>query len=98
MNTRPIILAPTLHSQRSAKNVTSFIYLDNNATTQIAPEVLDAMLPYLRQAYGNPASTQYAMGREASRAVEKARAQAAGKLNAGESDDEEGKGSYENQV
>jgi len=66
--------------------VSSFIYLDNNATTQIAPEVLEAMLPYLRQAYGNPASTQYALGREASRAVEKARAQVADKLNARESE------------
>ena len=32
------------------------IYLDHNATTPVAPEVLDAMLPYLTQQYGNPSS------------------------------------------
>jgi cysteine desulfurase len=32
------------------------IYLDHNATTPVAPEVLDAMLPYLKQHYGNPSS------------------------------------------
>jgi cysteine desulfurase len=32
------------------------IYLDHNATTPIAPEVLDTMLPYLNQHYGNPSS------------------------------------------
>jgi cysteine desulfurase len=38
------------------------IYLDYNATTPVAPEVLDAMLPYLRDAYGNPSSS-HAAGR-----------------------------------
>ncbi len=32
------------------------VYLDNNATTAVAPEVLEAMLPYLRESYGNPSS------------------------------------------
>ena len=32
------------------------IYLDNNATTKVAPEVVDAMLPYLSEYYGNPSS------------------------------------------
>ena len=32
------------------------IYMDNNATTRVAPEVLDAMMPYLRDYYGNPSS------------------------------------------
>ena len=32
------------------------IYLDHNATTPVAPEVLDALLPYLRDQYGNPSS------------------------------------------
>ena len=47
------------------------IYLDNNATTQIAPEVLDVMLPLLRDGFGNPSSV-YALGREAA-AAERAR-------------------------
>jgi cysteine desulfurase len=32
------------------------VYLDNNATTQLEPDVLEAMLPYLRDFYGNPSS------------------------------------------
>lgn len=60
---------------------TDVIYLDHNATTPIDPEVLDAMLPYLREAFGNP-SSDHALGREAHRAVEGARAQVAGLIGA----------------
>lgn len=52
------------------------IYLDNAATTAIDPEVLDAMLPWLREHYGNPGGL-YSLGREAAAAVENARAQVA---------------------
>lgn len=48
------------------------IYLDNAATTQISPVVLDEMMPYLRDEYGNP-GTVYALGRRAAEAVEQAR-------------------------
>lgn len=48
------------------------IYLDNNATTPVAPEVLEAMLPYLRQSFGNPSSI-HTPGRAARAAVESAR-------------------------
>ena len=52
------------------------IYLDNAATTQVAPEVLEAMMPYLTDEFGN-ASSLYALGRRASEAVETARKQVA---------------------
>lgn len=50
------------------------IYLDNNATTAAAPEVVEAMLPWLSGHYGNP-SAGYRFGREARRAIEEARGQ-----------------------
>ena len=46
------------------------IYLDNSATTPIDQRVVDAMLPYLTQHFGNPASSTHEFGRIASRAVE----------------------------
>jgi cysteine desulfurase len=52
------------------------IYLDNNATTQVAPEVFDAMAPYLHEIYGNPASA-HSLGRRVKSAVERAREQVA---------------------
>jgi cysteine desulfurase len=57
------------------------IYLDYNATTPVAPEVLDAMLPFLREEYGNPSST-HAYGRRAHEAVERARTQVAALIGA----------------
>lgn len=52
------------------------IYLDNAATTPIAPKVLEVMMPYLKNEYGN-AGTIYSLGRQAAKAVEKARKQVA---------------------
>ena len=52
------------------------IYLDYNATTPIAPDVLDAMLPYLREQFGNPSSS-HAYGAGAHAGVDRARAQVA---------------------
>ena len=52
------------------------IYMDNAATTATRPEVLEAMLPYFTEHYGNPSSI-HSVGRDARRAVEKARAQVA---------------------
>ena len=57
-------------------NVSLPIYLDHNASTPILPEVLDAMLPYLRDRYGNPSSTHH-YGRVTRQAVELARQQVA---------------------
>ena len=57
------------------------IYLDNNATTQMADAVREAMLPYLESEHGNPSSI-HATGREAKEAVESARRQVAKLINA----------------
>jgi cysteine desulfurase len=57
------------------------IYLDNNATTRVAPEVFDAMAPYLKDGYGNPSSA-YSLGRQMRSAVEHARDQVAQLLGA----------------
>ena len=57
------------------------IYLDHNATTPVAPEVLDAMLPYFSERFGNP-SSGHAYGREARAAVDRARAEVADLLGA----------------
>ncbi len=52
------------------------IYLDNNATTRVAPEVFRAMQPYLTENYGNPSSA-HSLGRNMKSAVESSRAQVA---------------------
>ncbi|HZE19745.1 MAG TPA: cysteine desulfurase family protein [Candidatus Angelobacter sp.] len=59
----------------------SRIYLDHNASTPVRPEVLEAMLPYFAEHFGN-ASSVHAFGQEAKGAVEDARAQVAALLNA----------------
>ena len=56
------------------------IYLDNNATTAVDPQVLDAMLPYLKEQYGNPSSA-YTFGKKVARAIDHAREQVAALLH-----------------
>jgi cysteine desulfurase len=58
------------------------VYLDNHATTPVDPRVLDAMLPYFREVFGNSASRNHEFGWKAEEAVENARAQVAKLLNA----------------
>ncbi|MFY9618597.1 MAG: aminotransferase class V-fold PLP-dependent enzyme [Pyrinomonadaceae bacterium] len=62
------------------------IYLDNNATTQVAPEVFEAMQPFLTSHYGNP-SSGHALGRESRAAVEQARKEVADLLGARDPDE-----------
>ena len=57
------------------------IYLDNNATTALHPEVLKVMLPFLTAQQGNPASN-HTFGRKAHTAIEEAREKVAASLNA----------------
>ncbi len=59
----------------------STIYLDNNATTRIAPEVLEEMMPYLTELYGNP-SSMHTFGGQVHRNIEEARERVALLLNA----------------
>ena len=61
------------------------IYLDNAATTKTAPEVVEAMLPYFTEYYGN-ASSIYSLGRESKEAMTKARAAIAAVLGAKENE------------
>ena len=58
------------------------IYLDYGATTPCDPRVVDAMIPWLREHFGNPASRSHAYGWEAEAAVEKARADVAALIGA----------------
>jgi cysteine desulfurase len=56
------------------------IYMDNNATTRVAPEVLDIMLPYLSDLYGNP-SSMHSFGGQVGKAVDAAREEIAALLH-----------------
>jgi cysteine desulfurase len=57
------------------------IYFDNNATTQVAPEVLEEMLPYFHDLYGNP-SSMHSFGGQVKKKVEEAREKVAALLGA----------------
>ena len=58
------------------------IYLDHNATTPMDPRVLEAMLPFFGEKYGNPASLHHPPGCDAAKTVEEARAKVAAKIGA----------------
>ncbi len=58
------------------------IYLDHNATTPVDPQVLEAMLPFFTEYFGNPSSLNHSYGWEAEAGVEKARETIASAINA----------------
>lgn len=62
-------------------NSPAICYFDNNATTQVAPEVVEAMLPFLREHWGNPSSS-YAFGRQLAAHIDDARTKIAGLIHA----------------
>lgn len=65
--------------------MSTVIYLDNNATTQVDPLVMEAMLPYFTQYYGNP-SSMHSFGGQVGKALKQARSQVASLLGAEESE------------
>ena len=70
-----------LYLRGIAMNLNQNIYLDNNATTSLDPDVLEAMLPYFKGTFGNPSST-HTHGQQARRGLDNAREQTAATLNA----------------
>src|SRR4051812_2223800 len=63
----------------------NLVYLDNNATTRPAPEVVAAMVPYLQEFYGNPSSV-HRFGQRARQAIDEARAQVAALVGCSDSE------------
>src|SRR3954452_10515099 len=61
------------------------VYLDNNATTQPAPEVVKAMMPYLAGFYGNPSSV-HRLGQRSRQAIDEARAKIAALVGSADSE------------
>lgn len=67
--------------KNQGRNGMNIVYTDNNATTRVAPEVLEEMLPYLSEYYGNP-SSMHSFGGNVGRKITEARAKVADLINA----------------
>ena len=78
----PALAHPRLQEASDAAPNTPPIYLDNQSSTRVDPRVLEAMLPYFTEEFGNPHSTSHAYGRIAAEAVERARGEIAALINA----------------
>ena len=74
-------LGPSAIARYLGRPMKPLTYLDNNATTRLLPEVLEAMLPFLAEEHGNPSSA-YRLGSRAHRAIERAREQVAALVGA----------------
>ncbi len=83
---KPCLIVTTVQSRLQSSDTTTAnnrpLYLDAQATTPVDPRVLDAMLPYMTNMYGNPHSRTHAYGWESEKAVEVAREQVARLINA----------------
>jgi len=73
-----------LGKQETDRHRVKGVYLDHHATTPLDPEVLDAMMPYLKEFYGNASSRSHAWGLRSTKAIEKAREQVARLIGAEE--------------
>src|SRR3989449_4700341 len=80
MNSRSQFQSPS-SSNYDDMNTEVFCYFDNNATTRVAPEVVEAMIPFLQEEWGNPSSA-YSFGHDVTRHIEEARAKVAALINA----------------
>ncbi len=69
------------HKRMSSMSQPKFYYFDNNATTRVAPEVVEAMLPFFTEHWGNPSSS-YRFGHQLTRHIEAAREKVAALINA----------------
>jgi len=73
---------PQSASRNPQSAMTKLVYLDYHATTPVDPRVLEAMLPYFTEDFGNPASRQHAYGWRAQEAVDKSRSEIASLIGA----------------
>jgi cysteine desulfurase len=78
----PVLAHPRPQELAGSAGNTPPIYLDNQSSTRVDPRVLEAMLPYFTEDFGNPHSTSHTYGRTAAEAVERARGEIAALINA----------------
>ncbi len=71
-----------LHDETATGENTTPIYLDSHATTPVDPRVLDSMMPYFTQVFGNASSLDHSYGHDASNAVQESREKIAGAIHA----------------
>src|SRR5690242_16370421 len=77
--------ATPIKRRMESRGAMDIVYLDNNATTMPAPEVVAEMLPYLSEWYGNPSSV-HRFGQRSRRAIDEARGKIAALISCGETE------------